>query len=154
MTVESAGANWHVEVIDAVATHDVRRQVLREGRPDAEVVFAEDDWPGAFHLGVRDHRVLVGVSSWIPRPMPTDDHASVQLRGMATLRTHQGRGVGTALLQAGLARAAAGGSISVWANARDRALAFYLAHGFSVIGEGFIDATTGLPHHRVLARLG
>jgi hypothetical protein len=41
----------------------------------------------------------------------------------------------------------------VWANARDRALAFYEREGFVVVGDGFVDATTQLPHHVVVSRL-
>ena len=77
----------------------------------------------------------------------------MQLRGMATLQSHQRRGVGAALISAGIERAMAIGAEVVWANARDAALAFYLREGFSVQGDGFIDATTQLPHHVVVRRL-
>ena len=42
----------------------------------------------------------------------------------------------------------------VWANARDAALRFYERHGFAVHGDGFVDATTQLPHHVVVRRMG
>jgi len=38
---------------------------------------------------------------------------------------------------------------TVWANARDAALDFYRAHGFTVVGDGFIETVTQLPHHVV-----
>ena len=133
-------------------THPLRLALLRSDTPTKEVVFAEDTWPGAVHLGLRVDGELVATSSWVPR-----EHAgrpAVQLRGMATARHLQGTGLGGVLLEAGCARQAAVGLTLVWARARDTALAFYLRHGFEVEGEGFIDATTQLPHHLVLRRLG
>jgi len=132
-------------------THPLRLAVLRFDTPTKDVVFVEDTWPGALHLGLRVDGELVATSSWVPR-----DHAgrpAVQLRGMATDRRLQGSGLGGVLLEAGCARHAANGVSLVWANARDAALAFYLRHGFVVDGDGFIDATTQLPHHRVVRPL-
>ena len=132
-------------------THPLRLAVLRFDTVTKNVVFPEDTWPGAFHLGVRLGHELVGTSSWVPR-----DHAGrpgVQLRGMATARHLQGHGLGGLLLHAGCERAAAGGAQLVWARARDAALAFYLRHGFEVEGEGFIDEATQFPHHLVVRPL-
>jgi GNAT superfamily N-acetyltransferase len=69
---------------------------------------------------------------------------------MATLTSYQGRGVGSALVRAGIDWARRHDADVVWANARDAALGFYLREGFAVVGEGFIDAATQLPHHRVI----
>ena len=132
-------------------THPLRLAVLRFDTPTKNVVFPEDTWPGAFHLGVRLGDELVGTSSWVPR----DHHGQpgVQLRGMATSRRLQGSGLGGILLNAGCERAAAGDAVVVWARARDAALAFYLRHGFEVEGDGFIDEATQLPHHLVVLHL-
>lgn len=147
-------SRWAVREITAEQTHPVRLVVLRAGTPTKQVEFAEDTWPGAVHLGAFDGDRLVATSTWIPRRRPEHaDVEAVQLRGMATLATHQGRGVGAALLAAGVAMARANGARVVWANARDTALAFYCANGFSVEGPGFVDATTLLPHHVVVLDL-
>ena len=132
-------------------THPLRLAVLRFDTVTKNVVFPEDTWPGAFHLGVRLSDELVGTSSWVPR----DHHGQpgVQLRGMATSRRLQGSGLGGILLNAGCERAAAGDAVVVWARARDAALAFYLRHGFEVEGDGFIDEATQLPHHLVVLHL-
>lgn len=132
--------------------------MLRADTPTKEVVFPEDTSPGAVHLGVcersSDDEVLVATSSWVPRPwVGAPDEPAVQLRGMATLVSHQSRGIGAILLEAGVARARADGAALVWANARDAALAFYLRNGFVVSGDGFVDAATQLPHHQVVHRL-
>lgn len=133
-------------------THPLRLAVLRFDTPTKEVVFPEDTWPGARHLGLRVVGELVEVSSWVPRPCPADEAAgpAVQLRGMATARTVQGKGHGGALVERGCALMAADGVAIVWARARDAALAFYLRHSFEVEGEGFIDQNTQLPHHLIV----
>ena len=145
---------WRVVEITSEETHSIRLVVLRDDTPTKEVRFAEDDSPGCRHLGVLDGDALVATSSWIPRELATRPGVpAMQLRGMATLQSHQGRGVGAALIIAGIERAMAIGAEVVWANARDAALAFYLHEGFTVQGDGFVDATTQLPHHVVVRRL-
>ncbi len=152
--------------LDAAGTHALRRSVLRNGDPAASVEFDEDTWPGTVHLGVTDGHELVGTSSWIPRPLPTEhaveraDHhpADVaarhwQLRGMATANGRRGDGIGGLLVEAGCVRCTAQGARLVWARARDAALVFYGRHGFEVLGDGFVDETTQLPHHVVVRRL-
>ena len=146
---------WTVVELTAADTHPIRLAVLRADTVSKVVDFAEDDWPGVRHLGVRDEQgELVAVSSWIPRERATRPGVpAVQLRGMATLARLQGRGVGGLLVDAGCTRAAADGFRLVWANARDAALAFYLRHGFVVEGEGFIEQVTQLPHHVIVREM-
>jgi len=72
---------------------------------------------------------------------------------MATSRTLQGTGLGGRLLDSGVAEARRRGFDLVWANARDAALPFYTRHGFSVVGDGFIETVTELPHHVVELRV-
>ena len=72
---------------------------------------------------------------------------------MATVNSLQSSGVGTRLLRAGFELAANSGSRLVWANARDAALDFYVRNGMRVVGEGFIEKVTQLPHHVVVIDL-
>jgi GNAT superfamily N-acetyltransferase len=140
--------------IDAAATRDLRRRVLRTGTPITDVRWDDDELPVTSHLGVLLDGRLVAVSTWIERRHP--DHPAipgVQLRGMATDPSLQGRGIGALLLHEGLRRSAAAGAGLVWARARDTATPFYVAHGFDVIGRGYIDLTTQIPHHDVIRLL-
>lgn len=150
---------WPVglEVVEIVAaeTHPLRLAVLRDHDPSRSVGFPEDDMPGTIHLGVRDATgAIVATSSWVPKPT---EHApgatAVQLRGMATTASMQGTGVGGLLLEAGVRRHAAEGTSVLWARARDSALGFYAKHECRVVGDGFVDETTGLPHHVVIRDL-
>jgi ribosomal protein S18 acetylase RimI-like enzyme len=72
---------------------------------------------------------------------------------MAVDPAHRGKGLGHLLIQAGLVLGRERQAVVAWANARDSALGFYEREGFSVIGEGFLTADTGLPHHVILYRL-
>jgi GNAT superfamily N-acetyltransferase len=132
-------------------THPLRLAVLRFDTPTKEVVFPEDTWDGALHLGVRLGGELIATSSWIPREH--DGRAAIQLRGMATAHAAQGTGIGALLLNAGCARYGAAGERLVWARARDAALSFYVRNGFEIEGDGFIDHATQLPHHLVVRQL-
>ena len=136
--------------LTADETHALRLTVLRDDTPTQVVAFPEDELPGTFHLGVRDGTDVIAVSTWAPRPY-NDTHA-VQLRGMATAAHRQGHGLGALLLEAGCLRAATVAEL-VWARARDTALGFYLRHGFTIEGEGFIDGHTQKPHHVIVRRL-
>jgi GNAT superfamily N-acetyltransferase len=147
-------APWTVVELTAEQTHPLRLAVLRHDTRSHEVSFPEDQWPGARHLGVLDDGVLVGISTWVPRPLAAEPELdAVQLRGMATAPSHEGRGVGAALLAAGCDHARTTAIELVWANARDSALTFYARHGFVVAGQGFVDAATGLAHHVIIRRL-
>jgi GNAT superfamily N-acetyltransferase len=143
-------AEYVVVELTAEQTHPLRLVVLRGDTPSNVVVFAEDAWPGTLHLGVMQGDAIVAVSTWIPRPF--NDEPAVQLRGMASAPHVQGHGVGSLLLESGCTRIASIAPL-VWARARDTALGFYLRHGFSVEGQGFIDEQTERPHHVILRRL-
>lgn len=143
-----------VVALTAERTHPLRRAVLRDGDPTRSVVFDGDELPSTMHLGVEVDGELVAVSTWLEVRHP--DHpalAGVQLRGMATAPERQGTGLGHLLLEDALRRLRADGYELVWARARDTALAFYERHGFEVFGRGYVDLTTGLPHHDVVRRL-
>jgi GNAT superfamily N-acetyltransferase len=136
-------------------THPLRRAVLRNGTPSSEVVFDGDELDTTFHLGVRIGEDVVAISTWLERPYPDRpaDHA-FQIRGMATVDAHRGEGLGAQLLEAGIQRCRSAGAALVWARARDTALRFYVRHGFATVGVGYVDLTTGLPHHDVIRVIG
>ncbi len=141
-----------VRPIAAADTHPLRLAVLRDNSPMAVLVFEGDDEPTTFHLGAFHGEELVGIATFIHRPCSNTPDATrtVQLRGMAVSTTLQSGGVGGALLQAAMARLRDDGVDVLWANARDAALGFYQGRlGMTVGDDAFVDATTGLSHHRV-----
>jgi N-acetylglutamate synthase-like GNAT family acetyltransferase len=74
----------------------------------------------------------------------------MQLKGMAVDDTLQTSGLGKHLIDAGVQLAQQRGAQLVWARARDTAVGFYEKCGFTVLGDGFIDEPTGMPHHIVV----
>lgn len=141
--------------ITAGDTHALRRAVLRNGDPSRPVEFPEDALGTTVHLGIRDETGrLVATSSWLPNACPEmPGPTAIQLRGMATDASRQGNGVGGRLFEAAVDRWRDAGFELLWARARDSALGFYTRHDCQVIGDGFIDATTELPHHIVVRML-
>lgn len=119
--------------------------------PDATVDFEGDDDSDTFHLAIVDSAdEIVAVSTWMHRPFIDEpQRTSMQLRGMATRRGLQHLGLGGLLLENGFRHARVNGADLIWANARDEAMRFYLRHGFEIVGAGFIESVTRLPHHRV-----
>lgn len=141
-----------VEPVAAADTHDLRRRVLRDGRPDASVTFPQDERPGGFHLGVRADSggPLVAVASFSPEPTPfRPGRRAFRLRGMAVDLGRQGRGIGRLLMESAVARLRAQGVEVLWANGRDSSLGFYERFGMEVVGDGFLNEL-GIPHHVVV----
>ena len=139
--------------LEAEATHDLRRRVLRAHLPEAGVAYPEDGLEAVLHVGVEDgDGRLVAAGTMFPEPTTHRPGArAARLRGMAVEPDVQGRGVGARLLAALVERARADGYEVVWANGRDSALGFYRRHGWQVVGDGF--ESIGLPHHVVLLDL-
>jgi GNAT superfamily N-acetyltransferase len=145
----------NVETVDVTDIYAVRRAVLRTGTPTDNIDWAGDRDPDTRHLAIRDDAgEVIAISTWAPRPLPDEAGTpGIQLRGMAVSPDHQRRGLGGALIAAGVADARQRGAQLVWANARDTALPFYVANGFEVVGDGFVAKDTQLPHHRVVRHL-
>jgi thiamine transport system ATP-binding protein len=144
--------------VEEVAVEDIymlRMDVLRRGTPSDNVDFPHDRDPETIHFAVRDEAgAVIAASTWTPRPFPDEpDVPAIQLRGMAVSPDHQRRGLGALMIAAGFDAARRRGAVLVWANARDSALDFYVASGFTVSGPGFRTTDTDLPHHRIVHRL-
>lgn len=144
-----------VVAVAADAVRPYRLAWLRRGTASEDVTFPGDDDPATVHLvATASDRTPVGVASWMEAASPDQPgDPALQLRGMAVDPARRRQGVGRALIDAGLARAAERDLVWVWANARDTALAFYAAEGFEVVGDGFVTTDTQLPHHRILRRV-
>ena len=145
----------HVRPMTSLEVRPLRLEVLRAGMVNQTVHFDGDDDPTTIHLGAFDQdQNNVGVSTWMQRPFPlAEEHKALQLRGMATAVNVQGQGIGALLLVAGQSHGREIRAHLIWANARDAALNFYNRHGYSTVGEGFIETVTQLPHHKVVKYL-
>jgi GNAT superfamily N-acetyltransferase len=138
-----------VREVTAAETAELRREVLRAGRP---VELPGDDQP-AFHVGAYDGQRLLGTGNVRVDPAPWDPEVPAwRVRGMATAPDCRGQGVGAAVLEALVAHARAHGGGVLWCNARTPAQAFYERAGLVTRGEPWVDPEIG-PHVRMWCRL-
>ena len=127
----------------AVELYDLRRRVLRNNDPAANVVNPADEDPATRHFaGFVEGELAVSASFFADA-----DTGAYQLRYMATEPRVQGRGYGARVLAAAERHLANEGVTRLWANARDSALGFYRRLGWRVIeGTEHISAETQIPH--------
>ena len=119
---------------------DVRHAVLRAGRPRSTAFFSGDDHAHTRHWIAKAGDDIIGVVSTMaadfpsPNELPPDQPIPRrQLRGMATLPTWRGKGIGRSLLSALEQETAE----PIWCNARESAVGFYERNGWQVVGEPF-----------------
>ncbi|MEY3655869.1 MAG: hypothetical protein RL114_227 [Actinomycetota bacterium] len=129
----------------------LRVRVLRKGTPTTNAHYVEDLSADAVHFGILRDGEAVATSTWFIKECPAQPGtAAMQLKGMAVDDSLQTSGLGRQLIDAGVALAKERNAALVWARARDSAIGFYEKCGFTVVGDGFIDEPTGMPHHIVV----
>ncbi len=144
---EADAADVRIEAVDVEVILPVRAAVLRAGLPVDLARFEQDGDPATVHLAALDPSgQVIGCSSWSPDVW--DGRPAWRLRGMATVPSERGRGVGARLLAAGLALGVDAGIPVAWCNARTSALGFYRRYGFTAVGEEFVTQYAG-PHYRM-----
>ena len=133
---------------------DLRVRVLRKGTPFTHANYPEDAYPDVINFCIVRGGRPVATSTWFSKECPEMPGVpAVQLKGMAVDDDIQGGGLGGKLIARGLDHARSLGASIAWARARDSALYFYEARGFRVLGEGFMDGPTAMPHHIVVINL-
>jgi GNAT superfamily N-acetyltransferase len=144
-----------VTSVEAPALYELRRRVLRGNDPDKSVDDPRDGDPTALHLGGFLNDRLVVSASFYPSDAPIQqDLVSYQLRYMATDFDVQGAGYGARVLAVASQELASRGAQQLWANARDTALGFYLATGWSAVeGSEHLSPYTQLPHTVIVKKL-
>lgn len=144
-----------VEEVESSELHELRRTVLRGGDPSVAVEDPRDGQADSMHLAVRiDGAVVVAGSFYTSTsPVNPEQHA-VQLRYLATNPVFQRQGLGAKLLREAEARLIRRGVDSLWANARDTALGFYLHEGWEALpGSQHLSPETQLPHTVIVKAL-
>jgi GNAT superfamily N-acetyltransferase len=138
-----------------MSLHELRRRVLRGNDPEKSVEDPRDEAPTSLHFGgFVDERLVVSASFFPSRSPTSEDLVTYQLRYMATDFDVQGRGYGALVLRFGEAHLAELGVQQVWANARDTALGFYVATGWTILeGSEHLSPETNLPHTVISKRL-
>jgi GNAT superfamily N-acetyltransferase len=143
---------YTIKTITSQATFAVRQPVLRPGKPVDTCIFEGDDNPDTIHFGIHDADALVGVISVFSAANELFDHKNqFQIRGMAVLKTQQGKGLGKLLVRHAEEYVAEKGGILIWFNAREMATGFYEKAGYYVIGKAF--EIKGVGTHYVMFKI-
>jgi len=131
----------------------IRNNVLREGKLRLEeCVFPTDTLPGAFHLGYYVGDELVCIASFHPQTYGEFTGVGYQLRGMATVDEHRGKGLGNQLLNFAIVYLRGQKANYLWCNARKSARQFYLNMGFEIISPEFEVPGIG-PHYVMYVKI-
>ncbi|GAA0211774.1 hypothetical protein GCM10009123_18760 [Kangiella japonica] len=114
--------------------------------------YPEDDFDGVFHLVAENDNTIVGIGSFYPEEcVGIDSAASYRLRGMATVSSIRGQGIGRNLLEEGIRQCRLRGAELLWCNARTSAVPFYRKLNFDIKGEEFMIDSIG-PHFLMVYR--
>jgi hypothetical protein len=131
----------------------VRREVLRPNKlTPEEALFPTDNVEGAFHLGYYVNDELACVASFHPQNYGEFAGTGYQLRGMATLESYRGQGIGNQLLNFAIVYLRGQKANYLWCNARKTAAQFYLNMGFEIISAEFEVADIG-PHYVMYVKI-
>ncbi|USD42611.1 GNAT family N-acetyltransferase [Vibrio sp. SCSIO 43135] len=126
-----------ISILDTLA---IRQQVLWPDKSLEEVRVPGDD--KAMHIGAFISDSLVCVASLF-----ISDNSAIRLRKFATIEAHQGKGIGTEVLNYALDLAVSKRATHFWFDARESALPFYLRFGFKSKGKRFYKGS--IPYFRM-----
>ena len=88
---------------------------------------------------------MIGICSFYKNSHPDISETSqYQLRGMAILKAHQGKGIGKIILTHGEQLLKVQHVKIIWCNAREIAVNFYKKNGYQTIGQSFNIKDIGL----------
>jgi GNAT superfamily N-acetyltransferase len=144
-----------VEEVESFELHELRRNVLRGGDFTVSVEDPRDGHTESMHLAVRMDGAVVVAGSFYSSTSPVNpNQQSMQLRYLATNPVFQRQGLGAMLLRQAEARLIRRGVDSLWANARDTALSFYLREGWEAVPDSeHLSPETQLPHTVIVKQL-
>jgi GNAT superfamily N-acetyltransferase len=141
----SHGLHFEIRPATADEVRTLRRDLLRPGAPESELVWDGDDHPDTLHVATFVFDVMCGIATVHREAPPWDpDHEhGWRLRGMATSRGVRRRGVGTWMLATCMQHAWEQGGTLLWCNARTEASGFYRVLGFEPHGDRFDIPSVG-----------
>ena len=142
-----------IKFIEVDALLPIRNEVLREGRlTDEECRFPTDKLDSSFHLGFYDGDKLACVASFHQQNYEGFGGVGYQLRGMATIESARGKGLGNQLLNFAIVYLRGQKANYMWCNARKKAVNFYQNTGFEIISAEFEIPIIG-PHYVMYVKI-
>jgi GNAT superfamily N-acetyltransferase len=143
-----------IKTISAQQTHEVRHAVLRKGMAREHCIFSGDELATTFHLGIFYEGEIVGVATFLLKVKTEvcnahpDAKIMYQLRGMAIMEKHQGKGLGHKLIECSEEKLREYDADLLWFHARTSAVKFYQKMGCIVLGEEIQLEPAG-PHFKM-----
>ena len=134
-----------IKKISAPETYEIRKDILRENISLTEKMDGDFD-EETIHLGVFINKELGCVASFMQHNSNHFKGSQYRLRGMATHREHQHKGLGKKILDEAERVLLDKGVEVLWCNARVFALNFYKNCDYKVIGKEFDVHLVG-PHY-------
>lgn len=151
--------NNSILILSHTDTYPIRNAILRPGQPITSCKFTYDDLESTLHLGYCINNQIVGVCSYyqnydasINQLTPHTTDSCYQLRGMAVLKQHQGKGIGQQLLNHGEQLLINKAATSIWFNARETALTFYTQLNYQIVSNPFNIINIGT-HYKMYKNL-
>jgi ribosomal protein S18 acetylase RimI-like enzyme len=132
-----------IRAIITEETYPIRREVLRKNI-DLPYKFEGDFSKDTIHLGAFVNDELVSIVTIIKRKCKGWNDGKFQLRGMATIANHRGKGYGRLLALKSEEYLTGKNIHKIWCNARVEAIGFYKTLNYSVLGEAFMVPKVGM----------
>lgn len=134
---------YPIEQVDPAITRPLRQRLLRREQTLDELIVPGEDDPEGGWFAAFDGDEVVGTAGVFPEDRPGARPGGWRLRAMSALR--QREGTGSALLDACIEHAVAGGGSYLWCSARVPARGFYERHGFVTVTDVYEPYGLG-PH--------
>ena len=145
MTVDTATAGLEVQVVDWHDAQETLKSIRKSVFIDEQHVPKELEWDG---LDTECTQFLATLDS---TPVATARlTVEGQIGRMAVLEDYRGNGIGSRLLASVIEQAKHAGHKQVFLHAQVSVIEFYQRHGFTAVGDVFIDAGIG---HRSMNRV-
>lgn len=136
-----------IKEIPAKETYELRHEVLRPGQPLEACIYEGDEDERTFHIGVYLQDRLVCIGSFYPEQEKSlSQQNQYRLRGMATLESERGKGIGSKLIAFAESAMKDKGAEAWWCNARTTAVPYYEKLGLQKVGDEFHIPEIG-PHY-------
>ena len=142
--MENEYTTMEIRTISSTQTFEIRRPILRGGRPLESCKFIGDDDDETLHFGAYDNDNLIGVlSCYVNNGVHFTQGKNYQIRGVAVVEKLQQKGIGKVLMLHAEKALKAKECDHVWLNARVIAKSFYTKLDYLEIGTVFEEPIIG-----------
>ena len=129
--------------ITAVETYKLRLEVLKTCEEYAYKYQGDFD-KNTIHIGAFENNNLIGIVSLMKTSNNSFKGKQMQLRGMAIIKSSQGKSVGAKLINKCVLFCRDRQIDLIWCNARKESVDFYKKQGFEIHGESFHIKNVGI----------